>query len=153
MADSRTEGPAIRPLPSLLGEASEVAQNELHRRLLAEGFDAIRPGHGCIFRFIDPDGSRLTTLSERAEMSKQACGEVVNDLEQLGYLKRVTDPNDGRAKIIRLTTRGQACRGAALRILAEVDREWLERFGAERVAILRAVLEELRAAEGSPLAA
>ena len=61
----------------------------------------MRPGHGCVFGTIEPDGSRLTDLAERARMTKQTVGEVTTDLERLGYVERVPDPRDGRAKIIR----------------------------------------------------
>src|SRR6266508_465445 len=77
-----------RSLPALLGEVKELAIDELHRRLGDEGYPDIRPGHGCVFRFIEPGGSRLTQIAERAGMTKQAVGEVVADLERLGDIER-----------------------------------------------------------------
>ena len=50
------------------------------------GYPEIRPGHGCVFRFIDHEGTRLTELAERSGYTKQAVGEVVADLEELGYV-------------------------------------------------------------------
>src|SRR6266511_3232449 len=111
-----------RSLPALLGEVKELAIDELHRRLGDEGYPDIRPGHGCVFRFIEPGGSRLTQIAERAGMTKQAVGEVVADLERLGYVERVPDPDDRRAKIIRLSERGWDAARAALRILADIAR-------------------------------
>lgn len=47
-------------------------------------------------------------------MSLAACSELVNDLEALGYLERLPDPADGRAKLIVPTERGrQLLKGAA----------------------------------------
>ena len=66
-----------------------------------------------MFGNIDPEGSRLTELAERARMTKQSVGEVATDLEQRGYVERVPDPADGRAKIIRLTERGARPRPSA----------------------------------------
>jgi DNA-binding MarR family transcriptional regulator len=100
-----------------------------------------------VFRFIDRGGSRLTELAERSGLTKQAVGEVVDDLEGLGYVERVADPGDGRAKIIRLTDRGSEAGEAALRIFADIERHWAERHGEERVAVLRDVLEEICTAE------
>ncbi len=115
--------------------------NELHRRLHEEGFDEIRPAHGCVFRFIQPAGTRLTDLAEQSGFTKQAVGEVADDLERLGYVERTADPADGRAKLIRLTDRGADSRAAAVRIMGEIEAEWAERLGEYAVATLREVLE------------
>ena len=50
---------------------------------------------------IDLEGTRLTDLADRIGISKQAVGQLVDELEDLGVLERVPDPDDGRAKLIR----------------------------------------------------
>jgi DNA-binding MarR family transcriptional regulator len=135
------------PLPPLLGELKELAISELHRRLHEEGYPEIRAGHGCVFRFIDEEGSRVTDLAEAAGYTKQAVSEVVAELEQLGYVERVPDPEDGRAKTIRLTDSGRKAQAAGLRIFAEIEGRWTEEFGEERIAQLRETVEQLIAAE------
>src|SRR3954447_25540164 len=95
------------PLPGLLQLTHDVYERELYPRLSAAGFVDLRPGHGCVFGTITPEGARLTELAERANLTKQAVGEVVSELERAVYVERVPDPSDGRAKIIRLTERGQ----------------------------------------------
>ena len=141
-----------RPLPALLGELKERAIEELHARLGDEGYPDIRPGHGCVFRFIEGDGARLTQLAGRAGMTKQAVGEVVADLERLGYAERVPDPEDGRAKIIRLSARGWDAQAAALRIFADIERRWSRAVGDEPVAELRKTTEAILASELAPAA-
>src|SRR3712207_4666682 len=84
----------------------QAAATELHGRLAAAGHGDIREGHGCVFGFIEPEGSRLTSLAERSGLTKQAVGEAVDDLQRLGYVERVPDPSDGRAKLVRLTEKG-----------------------------------------------
>jgi DNA-binding MarR family transcriptional regulator len=139
-----------RPLPPLLGEVKDLALVELHNRMAEEGHPAIRPGHGCVFRFIAPEGARLTDIAERARMTKQAVGEVVADLERLGYVERVPDPDDRRAKIIRLTDRGWDAERTGREIFADIERRWAEQIGEERMAELRdtlkLVIESQRAA-------
>lgn len=132
-----------RPLPALLNEVKEKAVHELHNRLADEGHPDIRPGHGCVFRFVDAEGSRLTELAERSGLTKQAVGEVVQDLERLGYVERAPHPTDGRAKIVRLTERGRDGARTAERIFADIEIRWGERVGDERMATLRDVLEEI----------
>jgi DNA-binding MarR family transcriptional regulator len=127
----------------LLFRAADGLIAELRARLAEAGHGDIREAHGCVFGNIDPEGMRLTELAARAEMTKQAVGEAVSDLELLGYTERVADPADGRAKIIRLTERGHAAQRAGFEIIADIEGEWVERYGAERVEAMRSLLIEL----------
>jgi DNA-binding MarR family transcriptional regulator len=135
------------PLSALLTRARDIAVEILHRRLGEEGFEGIRYRHGSVFRFIDPEGSRLTALAERSRLSKQAIGELVDELERLGYVERVADPNDRRAKIIRLTERGMGGQFAAARILGDIEQQWARSLGQDRIAQLRRTVEEIIAFE------
>ena len=133
------------PLPALLDDLASDSFVEFRARLREAGHPTIRQGHGCVFRFIHEGGSRLTDLAESSGLSKQAVGEVVDDLEKLGYVERAQDPQDGRAKVIRLTKRGADAHRTALEIFAEIERNWTERHGAERVRTMRELLEEIAA--------
>jgi DNA-binding MarR family transcriptional regulator len=139
------------PLPALLGDLKSEGFRSLHVRLAERGFDDIRPGHGCVFRSVDRDhGSRLTHLAEQSGLTKQAVGEVVADLEELGYVCREPDPLDGRAKVIKTTERGNAAMDAAREVFDEIESEWAERVGEERMATVREVLEELAVGVPTP---
>jgi DNA-binding MarR family transcriptional regulator len=129
----------------LLDAAFDGFREELARRVAETDYSDIRITHGCVFGNIDPEGSRLTDLAERAHMTKQSVGEIVTELGQLGYLERVPDPDDGRAKIIRLTERGRAAQALGRELIDEIEQDWAERFGAERVAALREALEMITA--------
>jgi DNA-binding MarR family transcriptional regulator len=129
----------------LLATAMDDFSAELFERVETAGYGDLRPGHGCVFGNIDPHGSRLTDLAERARMTKQSVGEVASDLEARGYVERVPDPNDGRAKIIRLTKRGREAQTIGQALIDDLERDWGERFGADRVAALRDALEVITA--------
>jgi DNA-binding MarR family transcriptional regulator len=130
--------PPPRPLPALLTEVKIAAIDKLRERIADAGHPEIREGHGCVFGFIDLEhGSRLTELAASAGLTKQAVGEAVSELEKLGYVSRVPDPNDGRAKIIELTDRGMDAVIKGRRIFAEIEREWAEQIGPELVASMR----------------
>jgi DNA-binding MarR family transcriptional regulator len=131
------------PLPALLTQAKDIALEKLHQRLADEGFEGIRYVHGSVFRFIDTEGSRLTTLAERSGLTKQAIAEVVGELERHGYVERVADSDDGRAKIIRLTDQGRMAQVAAARILTDIEQRWSRRLGRDRITTLRRTLEEV----------
>lgn len=133
-------------LAALLADAKQLVVDMMRERMEAAGYADIRPSHGCVFRFIDPDaGSRLTGLAESARMTKQAVGEVVSELERLGYVRRGPDRTDGRAKIVRLTPRGMEATLAAREAFASVEEELAERVGPRRIAELRETLEAVAA--------
>jgi DNA-binding MarR family transcriptional regulator len=93
---------------------------------------------------IDPGGSRVTRLAEAAQVTKQTAGFLVEQLERAGYVERVPDPTDGRARLVKLATRGHAAREEVLPALAEVEAQWLAHIGPERMAHLRETLTMLR---------
>ena len=131
------------PLPGLFSICREAVEQELFSRLSEAGYPELRPTHGCVFGTIGNGGDRLTVLAERARMTKQAVGDVVSELESLGYVERVPDPNDGRAKIIRLTDRGQSSWELGYKIFDEIERGWEERYGAERVRAMIDLMREI----------
>ena len=134
----------LRPLPALLDHAKGLIVEEMHCRAEEAGFGDVRPAHGCVFRFIDREhGSRLTELAEASGLTKQAVGEAVADLERLGYIDRLPDPDDGRAKIIRLNDRGVRACATAEGLFADIEREWGERIGEELMDELRLALERI----------
>jgi len=136
------------PLTGLLDIAFDAMIAEFRTELEKSEFMDIRPTHGCVFRFVkDGGGMRLTEIAERANMTKQSVGEIVDDLAARGYVKRVPDPNDRRAKLICLTERGEEAQAYGFRLFAEVEKRWAERYGAERIASLRETLEEITLVE------
>lgn len=127
----------------LLDTATEAYLAEFRQQLEEAGYADIRPTHGCVFRFVREDGMRLTELATHADMTKQSVGEIVDDLVDHGYVERIPDPEDRRAKLIRLTEKGTEAQRVGFGLINEIEARWAERFGAERVAELREVLEEV----------
>jgi DNA-binding MarR family transcriptional regulator len=114
------------------------------RKLLEEsGITDVRPTHGCVFRFLHGDGMRLTELASLAGLTKQSVGEIVDDLERLGYVERFPDPTDKRAKLIRLTAKGLEAQRIGFSLFDRLESDWAETFGAERIDALRSLLEEI----------
>jgi DNA-binding MarR family transcriptional regulator len=145
--------PTLIPAAGLWEAATEAFFAEFRTELEQTPFADIRPTHGCVFRFIRPDeGMRLTRLAELSNMTKQSVGEIVDDLSSKDYLERVPDPDDKRAKLIVLTAKGAEAQERGLAMIAAVERRWEERYGAERWAAMRALLEEVVVAEAPGLA-
>jgi DNA-binding MarR family transcriptional regulator len=135
------------PLPGLLEMASEAMFAEFREDLIEAGYGDVRPTHGCVFRFVREDGVRLTELAQLADMTKQSIGEIVDDLAGRGYVERFPDPDDKRAKLIRLTAKGEKAQSVGFGLFAKLEQRWGERYGAERIAEMRALAEEIAATE------
>ena len=121
-----------------------LAMNELvSERLAQRGFGDIRPAHGSIAQHIQDGGSRVTELARFAQVSKPTVVYLVNDLERQGYVERIPDPADGRAKLVRFTERGERAQREARKIVGEIEADWGRALGAKELAGLRALLERL----------
>jgi DNA-binding MarR family transcriptional regulator len=109
------------PLLLLLGLAERHLAEALQHHLVASGFEDHRLVHHNVMAHVTYEGIRLTELADKAGITKQAMSELVNDLEQLGYLQRSPDPRDGRAKLIVFTDKGRAAVQAAMRAFEQMD--------------------------------
>jgi DNA-binding MarR family transcriptional regulator len=135
--------------------AERLAIGQLLVRLLREfrddlaapragaGYGDVREVHFQIFGNIRMGGIRLTELAERAQLSLAATSELVNDLEDLGYLTRRPDPEDGRAKLIDLTKRGRALMADAGQRVADIERRWSKLVGARDFAQMTRTMQLL----------
>lgn len=131
-------------LARLLLEGHRVLAAELMRSLVERGYPDARPGHAAVFMNIDRrSGSRLTELAHRARMTKQGMMLLVDDLEARGYVRRVGDPEDGRAKMVRLTARGRRYVAEARRAVQAVEGRARRRLGDRRYDALRSALGTL----------
>ena len=110
--------------------------------VVAAGFGQ-RPAHSGVFAHIDLEGTRLTQLAARANMTPQAMGELVDDLERLDYVERRPDPADRRAKLITLTARGRACIRAAHVTIAQIEQDLEALLGRRRLVELRRSLRRI----------
>lgn len=131
------------PLGSLLGAAGQRLAAELDAALREAGFADLRAAHAPVFMAVDPDGSRVTDLADRAAMSKQAVGELIRHLAARGYVVVGADPADGRAKRVALTEHGWAAVELGQRVIAEYDAWLAAAVGADQVARLRETLHRI----------
>lgn len=135
-------------LAPMLGARLRVLFQAINDRIAADlaaaGFRDLRPAHFVVFQHLGPS-ARATDLAGRAQMTKQSMGALVDDLERWGYVERVPDPADGRARIIRRTERGWAIDRIARAAVRDLDAEWAQQVGDDRMEVFRGVLTELGA--------
>lgn len=129
------------PLLALVGRALDAVAAELLARLEAAGFGDQTMAQSRVFGAIPADGIRLTDLAGRLHATKQAVGELVDQMEGAGYVERVPDPADARAKLIGFTDKGWRAVDAALTIFDEIESELAAEVGPSRVADARLLLE------------
>jgi len=130
-------------LAILLREPFRAMNDELAGRLAERGHPEVRAAHGAVLQFLDDAGTRVSDLAQRAQMTKQSMAQLVAHLEAHGYVERVPDPADGRAKLVRATDRGREVFAVARELVAEVDARLEARLGPAKLQRLRALLEEL----------
>jgi DNA-binding MarR family transcriptional regulator len=129
---------------ALLGRAYSRLGFQIVDGVVGAGFPQ-KPRHSAVFAQIHPEGSRLSDLARAANMTPQSMGEIVDELEELGYVERRPDPTDRRAKLVTLTARGFECLAAGEQTIRGLESEIDDLLGAEGHAELRRMLERLLA--------
>lgn len=127
---------------TMLGQAYSLLGFRIVDGVVDAGFPQ-KPSHSAVFAQIRPEGSRLTELARAANMTAQAMGELVDELEELGYLERQPDPTDRRAKLIVLTDRGRACVATGVATIQGIEERIEAILGARGHAELRRLLSRL----------
>ena len=120
------------------------AEDRIFRALQDAGFDDWTLAQCRVFQRVAPDGSHLTDLADQAQMTKQSAGVMVDQLERLGYVRRVPDPADGRARLIVIEQRGRRALEVAAAARNEIFSEWKAYLGTRNFTLLHQILDQLR---------
>ena len=134
-------------LSHLLLAAFRSLGDEIEVALRDRGVSDLRPSQAAALLLVDRTGTRLTELATRAGITKQAMMQMVDELQALGCVRRVPDPADSRAKVVRLTARGLRHRAAARKSIQAVESRVKRWLGDRRYEALRIILSELTQAE------
>lgn len=130
-----------------IGQALLEVARDFQKGALEEysrvGHRKLQSSHQAILTYLSLDGTRLTELAARASMTKQAMGQLVDEVERLGYVERIPDPSDGRAKIVRFTRKGRMLIKEGTEIGEEIQRKYASLIGENKLRRLRDLLEEL----------
>lgn len=103
----------------------------------------VRPSHTALFPHIDLQGTRPSVLADRVGISKQAVGQLVQELQEMGLVERVPDPLDGRACLVRFSARGKKGLFMGLALLAELEAALAKEVGAKDIAHMNRTLLRL----------
>ncbi|MFT3969943.1 MAG: MarR family winged helix-turn-helix transcriptional regulator [Micropruina sp.] len=131
-------------LPVLLFIAQRAVESRVVAAVHAAGHTELTLALGRVAARIGPAGTRLTELAEQAQVAKQTVTAAVDRLERLGYVERVPDPIDARARLVRLAPLGDQVVAIARAEEAAVLAEWTTHLSPLRMAQLSNILRSLR---------
>jgi len=131
-------------LAVLMREAFVALNDVVIARLTERGHAEVRSAHGAVFQYLDDTGTTVSVLANRAQMTKQAMAELVRHLETHGYVTRVPDPDDRRARLVTPTARGHEVITIAQELVPELEGRVSRVLGADRMQALRDDLEAIR---------
>ncbi len=144
-ANASHYGPPL--IGALLRMSLETVRERMLERLHERGFDDLAPPHLIVLQYPGPQGLRPSDLAARLRMSKQALNYLLGELERLGYIERLPDPDDLRSRRISVTKRGDAVAAVIREAVAEVEAQWTKQLGTKRFEELRSLLVELNGLE------
>lgn len=134
-------------VPALVNLVAASGAPQLRAAFAAAGLDGIRPAQAVALVPLARGGLHASALADRLRVSRQAVAQAVAALERHGYVTRVPDPADARARIIELTPRGrQALRVMRSHALA-LEKRWQQVLGKQRLGEFRETLVMLLSAE------
>lgn len=139
----------------LLGLSFQLMLGEFVQRLNSAGYADLRPVHGMMFQTLRESGATASELADRLGITKQAAGQMIDDLERRGYVERTVHPQGGRRKLVRLTPQARDHLDAAGKILHSLESELARDLDPDGVANLRrelvVLIERLSRSEVPPL--
>lgn len=127
---------------ALLGRAYSLLGFKIVDGVVGAGYPQ-KPSHSAVFSQIRPEGSRLSELARGANITAQAMGELVDELENMQYVIRRPDRTDRRAKLIVLTPKGRACIAAGIVTIEGIEEQISETLGADGHQQLQDLLQRL----------
>jgi DNA-binding MarR family transcriptional regulator len=121
-----------------------LADQEFVRALRAataeQGFDDQGRSDGFVLRTLSGGPTTISGLAERLEITKQGASQIVDDMERRGYVERRPDPTDARARLLQLTSRGEAALAAARKFHQSYERRLRREHGDAAIDAVREVL-------------
>jgi DNA-binding MarR family transcriptional regulator len=137
-------------LIAVVRSVARLMLDELIARLHTAGYTDMTAAQHLVFENLDPNGTRLTTLAQRAGVTRQAITELVNTLQRNGYLEVRPDATDGRARLVHLTSKGKAAVRVAVTEIAAIEARWQESAARAGLTLnLRQLLEDLATEQGN----
>ncbi len=115
---------------------NKLVLNELTRR----GHTDVRLAHAALLANLDVEGNTISAVAERASMTKQALGQLAQEMEEKGYLLREADELDARATRLRFTDKGWRLMLDSFKAIDSIEKRYSKILGRQTMRDLRAGL-------------
>jgi len=106
-----------------------LMNDETVARMQARGFSGMQPSYPRLLGNLDTEGTRISGLSRRMGISRQAVAQLVKEIEAAGFVERRPDPQDGRGVIVAFTPKGREGLATAVEVMGEIETEYAEVIG------------------------
>jgi len=132
--------PNVARILLMAGRAHTAAVVE---RLSLRGYVDFPFASASLLWLMDEGGTRSTLLAQRAGVTKQAMSQLVRLMERQGYLEQVRDPSDTRAKVVRMTVRGEAVKTACVEVREELNQQLAQAIGVNHAREMESYLDAM----------
>jgi DNA-binding MarR family transcriptional regulator len=132
-----------RYVGAMLRVVWQWVRDQMYAGVVAAGYDDLNAAHVGLWRYPGLDGLRPSQVADQAGITKQSVNDLLGHLERHGYLGRVPDSADGRARLIRLTPKGQRLQDTIYAEAGAAQLRIAEILGPRRFAQLHSSLELL----------
>jgi DNA-binding MarR family transcriptional regulator len=137
--------PGSYELVTLLALGLRGMIDQLHQRLGEAGISDVRPAFGFAFSRLAPDGATGQQLAVHLGVTRSAASQLVDEMEERGYVRRLPHPTDRRGKLVVLTEAGWQCIRLTEAILADLEAGLRDVIGDQRMTELIGSLRQLSA--------
>lgn len=135
--------PLIDHIGWRLTQLSRLWKAEFDAAMVARGHDWMTQAQGSVVGHLRNAGVPQGRLAGLLGISKQAVQQHVDDLVALGVVERVPDPDDARARLVRLTEKGAAALADSNAIKLDIEARYRARLGSDAFAALERALDQL----------
>jgi DNA-binding MarR family transcriptional regulator len=144
---AKLEAKKARATVQLLFKAARLLNERAIAEVRRRTKRPVRISHTTLLPHVDLDGTRLTVLASRLGVTKQAAGQLVDELVAMGMLEKVPDPADARAKLVRFSQQGRAALLDGLEVLEDLEADMTKAVGAATMRQLHDALTAIVARE------
>jgi DNA-binding MarR family transcriptional regulator len=132
----------------LLGVTRHLQSETMAKLEQSCGHKQLRLGFEPYITLIGERGRRPSELAQLLDVSRQACNQVINQIDEAGYITRLTDNLDGRARQLALTPSGARLKRDGLDSIAQIDHEFAALVGKSGITDATGSLRKLHTGLG-----
>lgn len=136
------------PLARLMTLGTRVLVDGLHARLAAQGWPQVHQGSGYVLLGVRHQPLTVTDVATLLGTTKQAASKLISLMQRDRYVDLTPHPTDSRARLVMITPRGEQFLMAVEDIYRDLEAEWAERIGADRLAAIRSDLTAILSLDG-----